>query len=80
MFTFASILEAGARTDNRASFFVLANCVNISFGTLDLDLLIGRLRRAVFHPFWQVFPCRIERNLNPSASSDGPPFSAWKGA
>ena len=51
MFTFSSILEAGARTNNRASFSVLANCVDISLGTLDLDLLVVWTRGIVFHPF-----------------------------
>ena len=51
MFTFTSVFEAGARTNNRASFPVLANCVDISFGTLDLNLLVGWARWSVFHPF-----------------------------
>ena len=80
MLTFASVLEAGAGTGDLARLRVLANCIGISFGTLDLDLLVGAGRRAPLHPFWQVFPSRIERNLNPCARRDGPPFPAWEGA
>ena len=80
MFTFTSVLEAGAGTGDLARLRVLANCVGISFGTLDLGLLVREGRRSPLHPFWQVCPCRFKRNLNPFTSGDGEPFPAWKGA
>ena len=80
MFTFTSVLEAGAGAGDLSRGRLLANCVDTSFGTLDLDLIVGGAWRVVLHPFWQVCPCRIERNLNPFTSGDGEPFPAWKGA
>ena len=80
MLTFAAILEARAGTSHVARLRVLANCVDASFGTVDLDLLIRGRRRAPLHPFRQVCPCGVKRNLNPFASGDGKPFPAWEGA
>jgi len=76
MFTFASILEAGASASYLARGRLLANCVDTSFGTLDLDLIVGWARRVVLHPFRQVFSCGVKWNLNPLTSGDCPTFSA----
>ena len=80
MLTFTSVLEAGAGAGDLSRGRLLANCVDTSFGTLDLDLIVGGARGVVLHPFWQVCPCRFKRNLNPFTSGDGEPFPAWKGA
>ena len=55
MLTFASVFKARAGAGDLTRLRVLANCVGISFGTLDLDLLIGWPRWVVLHPFRQVF-------------------------
>ena len=59
MLTFASVLEARAGTGDLARLRVLANCVGISFGTLDLDLIVGGAWRVVLHPLRQVFKLRV---------------------
>ena len=76
MFTFTSILEAGASASYLARGCFFANYVGASFGTLDLDLIVGWARGAVLHPSGEVFSCGVKRNFNPFASGDGPTFSA----
>ena len=76
MFTFASIFEAGASASYLARGCFFANCVDTSFGTLDLDLIVGWARRAVLHPSGEVFSCGVKGTFNPLTSSDGPTLSA----
>ena len=76
MFTFTSILEAGASASYLARGRLLANCVDTSFGTLDLDLFVRGPGRVVLHPSGEVFSCGVKWNLNPLTSGDCPTFSA----
>ena len=76
MFTFTSVLEAGAGAGDLSRGRLLANCVDTSFGTLDLDLIVGWARRVVLHPSGEGFSCGVKGNFNPLTSSDGPTLSA----
>ena len=76
MFTFASILEAGASASYLARGCFFSNCVDTSFGTLDPDLFVRGAWRVVLHPSGEVFSCSVKRNFNPLTSGDGPTFSA----